>query len=57
MMMTNGESPMRDQIPPGNEDRVMHARLMIDGGRLMAGDAMMGCDPCQGMKGFSLTLS
>jgi PhnB protein len=57
MMMTNGESPMRDQMPPGNEDRVMHARLAIDGGVIMAGDAMGGCEPYQGMKGFSLTLS
>ena len=58
MMMTNGESPMRDQIPPGNEHRVMHARLVLDQGVLMAGDAMVGCESSyQGMKGFSLTLS
>ena len=59
MMMTNGESPMRDQIPPGNENRVMHARLVLDQGVLMAGDAMVGgCEPSyQGLKGFSLTLS
>jgi PhnB protein len=58
MMMTNGESPMRDQMPPGNENRIMHARLVLDQGVLMAGDAMTGCEPSyQGMKGFSLTLS
>ncbi|HEX7635966.1 MAG TPA: VOC family protein [Noviherbaspirillum sp.] len=57
MMMTNGQSPMCDQIPPGNEDRIMHARMVIDQGVLMAGDAMVGCEPYQGMKGFSLTLS
>ena len=59
MMMTNGESPMRDQMPPGNEDRIMHARLVLDQGTLMAGDAMVGgCDQSyEGMKGFSLTLS
>lgn len=58
MMMTSGESPMRDQMPPGNENRVMHARLVLDQGVLMAGDAMVGCEPSyQGMKGFSLTLS
>lgn len=58
MMMTNGESPMRDQMPAGSEDRVMHARLVLDQGVLMAGDAMLGCEPpYQGMKGFSLTLS
>jgi PhnB protein len=57
MMMTNGESPMRHQMPPGNEDRVMHARMVIDKDVIMAGDAMVGCEPYQGMKGFSLTLS
>jgi PhnB protein len=57
MMMTCAQSPMRDQVPPGNEDRVMHARLAIDGGVLMAGDAIGNCEPYEGMKGFSLTLS
>lgn len=57
MMMTNGQSPMRDQIPPGNEDRVMHARMTIGQNVLMAGDAMAGSEPYEGMKGFSLTLS
>jgi PhnB protein len=58
MMMTNGESPMRDRIPPGSENRVMHARLVLDQGMLMAGDAMVGCEPAyEGMKGFSLALS
>jgi PhnB protein len=57
MMMTNGQSPVCDQIPPGNEDRVMHARLTIGQNVLMAGDAMVGGEPYQGMKGFSLTLS
>jgi PhnB protein len=59
MLMTNGESPMRDHIPSGNEHRVMHARLVLDQGVLMAGDTMVGgCESTyQGMKGFSLTLS
>jgi PhnB protein len=58
MMMTTGESPMREQIPPGNEGRIMHARMALDQYVLMAGDAMVGCgEPYQGMKGFSLTLS
>jgi PhnB protein len=55
-MMTNGESPMCDQMPPGSENRVMHARLVIDGTRLMASDAMIG-HPYEGMKSFSLALS
>jgi hypothetical protein len=32
MLQTQGESPMADQVPPGQEDLVMHARLV-------AGDA------------------
>ncbi len=58
VLMTCGESPMRDQVPPGNENRVMHARLVIDQAVLMAGDSMIGRgEPYQGMKGFSMTLS
>jgi hypothetical protein len=31
----------------------MHARLVLDQGMLMAGDAMVGCEPAyEGMKGF-----
>jgi len=59
MMMTNAQSPMADQMPPGNGDRVMHARLSLSQGILMAGDAMAGegCPPYEGKKGFSMTLS
>jgi PhnB protein len=35
----------------------MHARLVLDNGVLMAGDAMPGCSPYEGMKGFSLALT
>lgn len=55
-LMTNGESPMCDQMPPGSENRVMHARLVLDGTRLMASDSMIG-HPYDGMKSFSLALS
>lgn len=58
MMMTNAQSPMADQVPPGNGDRVMHARLATDQGVIMAGDFMVGCGMSyEGMKGFSMTLS
>jgi len=30
MMMTNGESPMADQTPPEQRDRIMHASLTIE---------------------------
>ena len=55
-MMTHAESPMADQTPPGSADRIMHARLVLDGHVLMASDAMAG-PSYQGMKGFSLSLT
>src|SRR4029079_3361266 len=41
--------------PPGSADRILHARLVIDGHALMASDSMVG-HPYEGMKGFSLSL-
>src|SRR5260370_17688340 len=56
VMMTHAESPMAAQTPPGSADRILHARLVIDGRMLMASDAMVG-QPYQGMNGFSLPLA
>ena len=56
-LMTHGDSPMAAQMPPGsaNRNRILHARLELDGGRiLMASDSMAG-QPYEGMKGFSLS--
>ena len=54
-MMTNGETPMAAQMPPGAEHKIMHALLELKGGgSLMAGDDCMGT--YQGMKGFMLAL-
>ena len=55
MMMTHAESPVAAESPPGSANRIMHARLVIDGCILMASDAMAG-QPYGGMKGFSLSL-
>jgi PhnB protein len=41
-VMTFATSPMAKEMPPGNADRVMHARLEIPGGVLMASDCMQG---------------
>jgi PhnB protein len=54
-LMTHGDSPMAAQTPPGSANRIMHARLELDGRLLMASDSMVG-QPYQGMKGFSLSL-
>jgi PhnB protein len=56
-LMKNSQSPMAGQLPPGSADLVMHAKLVLDNGVLMAGDAMPGCSVYEGMKGFSLALT
>ena len=56
-MMKNSQSPIASQLPPGSADLVMHAKLVLDNGVLMAGDAMAGCSVYEGMKGFSLALT
>jgi PhnB protein len=55
-MMTHAQSPIAGQTPPGSADRIMHARLDLDGRSLMASDSMAG-QPYAGMKGFSLSLT
>ena len=55
VMMTHAQSPMASETPPNMAERIMHARLAIDGRALMASDAMIG-QPYGGMHGFSLSL-
>jgi PhnB protein len=55
-LLKNSETPAAPHVPPGNEERIMHAYLEFPGGELMAGDAMAG-DRYEGIKGLSLTLS
>jgi len=38
-IMTNGESPMADQLPAEWHDRVLHAALKVNGAVLMGADA------------------
>ena len=54
-MMTHATSPMAGQASPENANRIMHARLMFDGGVLMASDTMAE-HPYEGMNGFSIAL-
>jgi PhnB protein len=56
MMMTNAEAPDASKIPPGSANKIMHARLNIDGRALMASD-WMGDQRYEGIKGFSLCLT
>ena len=55
-LMTHAESPIASQTPPGSANRIMHARLAIDGRSLMASDTMPG-QPYEGMKNFSVALA
>jgi len=56
-LMTHAEAPPAAQAPPGNADRIMHARLVLDGGgALMASDEMAG-HAYAGMKEFKLSLT
>jgi PhnB protein len=55
MMMTYGQAPQPEQCPAGSAERIMHARLALDGRALMASDVPQG-QPFQGMNGFSLSL-
>jgi PhnB protein len=54
-LMTHGESPVAAQTAPGSADRILHARLDLDGHMLMASDSMVG-HPYDGIKGVSLSL-
>lgn len=56
MMMTHGESPMKDQCPEAFRDQIMHACLALDGRNLLASDNMPG-QPYEGMKNVSIALS
>jgi PhnB protein len=42
MMMTNGESPMAEQTPPGWKDKIMHVTLQTPGGLLQGADHPQG---------------
>lgn len=54
-LLTLRETLPPDQVPEGGGDRIMHARLTMPGGVIMASDSQMGM-PYQGMHGFSISL-
>jgi len=55
MSMTHAQSPVASQALPGNADRIMHTRLDLPDGTLMASDTMAG-QTYEGMKNFALSL-
>lgn len=57
MMMRNSESPEPPppgMLPPGSENKVMHASLLIGGALVMMSDGR--CDGRPDFRGFSLSL-
>jgi PhnB protein len=57
MMMTYGEAPVSNERPPEkHQDRIMHARLVIDGRALLASD-VPGGEPYKGQHGFALAIN
>lgn len=54
-IMTVGDSPMAAQMPPATHGMVMHGRLVVGDGVIMASDDLEGETPA--MAGLSLTMS
>jgi PhnB protein len=57
MMMSQGESPEADKMPPADRDRILHARLTLDGGGVLLASDATPPDSYEGVKGCSLSLS
>ena len=56
-MMKFKDAPQQcDQTPPGSDELIMHACLVLDGSMLMASDNMPG-QPYAGMNGFAVTMT
>ena len=55
MMMKNSDAPPSEQMPPGSADRIMHARLKVDGAVITAMDDMPSAPP-KPNHGFWVTL-
>ena len=57
MMMKYGESPGAQKAGPGSADKIIHARLALDGVALLASDWEAPGMPYPGMNGFSVSLT
>jgi len=55
-MMTFGSIHSESELPPGTENRIMHAFLNIGGSTLMFSDTFPGMPFQQGINNFSLAL-
>jgi PhnB protein len=55
-LMTQADTPDAEKMPPSMAQKIVHARLNIDGVALMASD-WMSSEPYPGMHGYSLSLA
>ncbi|MFO1082213.1 MAG: VOC family protein [Reyranellaceae bacterium] len=55
MLMRFGESPDPAQVPPGSQNKVMHASFTVRGNQLMASDGHCAGKPS--FQGFGLSLA
>src|SRR6476619_995455 len=56
-IMTIGQSPMASEMPPAAADKIMHARLVFDGGVIMASDDIGIGAAYKGIHGVSLAVA
>lgn len=56
MMMKGSDAPEAAKVPPGDRNRIMHARLELDDGRALMASDWMGPVPYPGMNGFAISL-
>ena len=56
VLQTYAESPAAQDVAPDRSQRIMHARLVIDGRALLASDAISE-DPFEGIRGFALSMN
>ena len=53
-LITHGNSPIADQVPPNWKDMILHARLVVDGQVLMGSDSPP--DRYEKPRGFAVTI-
>jgi PhnB protein len=55
-LMKASDSPVAAEMPPGSGDHTLHARLVLDDGRVLMASDWIASEPYPGKKGFSLSL-
>ena len=56
-LLTYAESPVKEQVVPGHDsDKIMHARLELDGGGVLMASDTPSAEPTPGMNGFRIAI-